>query len=138
MCLDYGLSHNEKEIGRTEEGDCLCYLPGILYRAKLLPCNHYFCKECILQLVHWAGAVRCFSCPKCRKEVVLPNGSVEILVTAFFINSIQESITAMERAQSAAKGEDSLATKCPAHMEPLIAYCFDCGSLICSNCMVRD
>ena len=105
---------------------------------KLLPCNHYFCKECIVQLVLWAGAGKPFSCPKCRKEVILPKGSVEKLETAFFINSIQESITAMETAQSAAKGEDSLATKCPAHKEPLIVYCFDCGSLICSHCVVKD
>ena len=72
---------------------------------KLLPCNHYFCKECILQLVRWAGAVKCFSCPKCRKEVVLPKGGVEKLGTAFLINSIQESIADLERPQSAAKGE---------------------------------
>ena len=116
---------------------------------KLLPCNHYFCKECILQLVLWAGAGRPFSCPKCRKEVILPKGSVEKLETAFFINSIQESIATLEGAhgkvvqdeacaQSAAKDEDSLAEKCPAHKEPLIVYCFDCGSLICPHCIVKD
>ena len=105
---------------------------------KLLPCNHYFCKECILQLIRWAGAGKSFSCPKCRKEVVLPNPSVEKLEPAFFINSIQECIAALERAQSAAKGENSLAKKCPAHKEPLIVYCFDCGSIICSHCMVKD
>ena len=105
---------------------------------KLLPCYHYFCKECILQLVHRAGAGKPFSCPKCRKEVLLTKGSVEKLETAFFINSIQESIASLERAQSAAKVGDSLAKKCPAHKEPLIVYCFDCGSLICPHCIVKD
>ena len=105
---------------------------------KLLPCNHYFCKECILQLLRWAGVGKPFFCPKCRKEVVLPKGSVEKLEPAFFINSIKESIAALERAQSAAKGENSLAKKCPAHKEPLIVYCFDCGSLICPHCSVND
>ena len=105
---------------------------------KLLPCNHYFCKECILQLVRWAGTGKPFSCPKCRKEVMLPEGSVDKLETAFFINSIQESTASLERAQSAAKEEDSLAKKCSAHKEPLIVYCFDCGSLICSHCIVND
>ena len=116
---------------------------------KLLPCNHYFCKECILQLARWTSAGKPFSCPKCRKEIVLPKGSVEKLETAFFINSIQESIAALEGAhgkvvqdeacaQSSAKDEDSLAEKCPAHKEPLIVYCFDCGSLICPHCIIKD
>ena len=116
---------------------------------KLLPCNHYFCKECILQLVRWAGTGKPFSCPKCRKEIVLPKGSVEKLETAFFINSIQESIASLEGAhgevvqpedcaESAAIAEDSLDKKCPAHKEPLIVYCFDCGSLICPHCTVKD
>ena len=116
---------------------------------KLLPCNHYFCKECILQLVHWAGTGKPFSCPKCRKEVVLPKGSVEKLETAFFINSIQESIASLEGAhgevvqpeacaESAAIAEDSLNKKCPDHKEPLIVYCFDCSSLICPHCTVKD
>ena len=34
--------------------------------------------------------------------------------------------------------EVSLAKKCPAHKEPLIVYCFDCGSLICAHCTVKD
>ena len=105
---------------------------------KLLPCNHYFCKECILQLVRWAGAGKSISCPKCRKEILLPKESLEKLETAFFINSIQESIASLERAQCAAKAEDSLAKNCRVHEEPLIVYCFDCGNLICSHCMVKD
>ena len=131
-----GIANKRLEELKREIACAICQ--GHYTEPKLLPCNHYFCKECILQLVHLAGAVKCFSCPKCRKEVVLPNGSVEILETAFFINSIQESFAALERAQSAVKAEDSLAKKCPAHKEPLIVYCFDCGSLICSNCMVKD
>ena len=38
-----------------------------------------------------------FSCPKCWKDV-FPKGSVEKLETAFFINSIQESIASLEGA----------------------------------------
>ena len=63
---------------------------------------------------------------------------MKTLETAFFVNGIQDAIAALERAQSAAKGEASLAKKCPAHKEPLIVYCFDCGSLICPHCTVKD
>ena len=107
-------------------------------KPKLLPCYHYFCKECILQLVRCADADKSISCPECREEILLPEESVEKLQTAFFINKIQEYIASLERAQSAAKAEDPLAKKCPAHKEPLIVYCFDCGILICSHCLVMD
>ena len=116
---------------------------------KLLPCGHYFCKNCILKLVLRMGSDQPFSCPECREEVLLPKGSVDKLKTAFFINRIKGSIAILEGAhgkvvqheactESGAKAEDSLAKKCPAHKEPLIVYCFDCGSLICSHCTVKD
>ena len=41
-------------------------------------------------------------------------------------------------AKSVHKTEDSLAKKCPVHKEPLIVYCFGCGSLICPHCIVND
>ena len=79
------------------------------------------------------------------EEVVLPKGSVDKLPTAFFINRIQGSIVTLKEAHGEVvhqefgnNAEDSLAKKCPAHKEPLIAYCFDCGIVICSHCMVKD
>ena len=67
------------------------------------------------------------------------------LQTAFFINRIQGSIVTLEEAhgevvheESGTIAEDSLPKKCPAHKEPLIVYCFDCGSLICPHCTVKD
>ena len=115
---------------------------------KLLPCSHYFCKECVPKLVLRAGAGKPFSCPECpecREEIILPKGSVDKLQTAFFINRIQGSIVTLEEAhgevvhqESGTTAEESHPKKCPAHKEPLIVYCFDCGRLICSHCMVKD
>ena len=112
---------------------------------KLLPCSHYFCKKCVVKLVLRAGAGKPFSCPECREEVILPKGSVDKLQTAFFINRIQGSIVTLEEAhgevvhqESGTIDEESHPKKCPAHKEPLIVYCFDCGRLICSHCMVKD
>ena len=112
---------------------------------KLLPCSHYFCKDCILKLALRTGAGKSFSCPECREEVVLPKGNVDKLQTAFFINRIQGSIVTLKEAHGEVVhqefgniDEDSLPKKCPAHKEPLIVYCFDCGSLICSHCLVKD
>ena len=95
---------------------------------KLLPCSHYFCKDCILKLSLRAGAGKSFSCPECQEEIVLPGGSVDKLQTAFFINRIQRSIVTLEEAHSKVVhqefgtiAEESFTKKCPTHKEPLIS-----------------
>ena len=105
---------------------------------KLLPCSHYFCKDCILKLVLRVPTSKPFSCPECREEVLLPKGGINKLQTAFFLNRIKATIATLEEALGEVVQEVSLAKKCPAHKEPLIVYCFDCGSLICPHCMVKD
>ena len=105
---------------------------------KLLPCSHYFCKDCILKLVLRVPTGKPFSCPECREEVLLPKGGIDKLQTAFFVNRIKATIATLEGAHGEVVQEVSLAKKCPAHKEPLIVYCFDCGSLICPHCMVKD
>ena len=105
---------------------------------KLLPCSHYFCKDCILKLVLRVPTGKPFSCPECREEVLLPKGGIDKLQTAFFLNRIKATIASLEGAHGEVVQEVSLDKKCPAHKEPLIVYCFDCGSLICTHCMVKD
>ena len=65
--------------------------------------------------------------------------------TAFFLNRIKATIATLEgthgemvHQESGTIAQDSLPKKCPAHKEPLIVYCFDCGTLICSHCMVKE
>ena len=132
------------------EREVICALCQEHYiEPKLLPCSHYFCKECILKLALSTGPGKPFSCPECRMEVVLSDEDVDKLQTAFFINRIQGNILNLEGAngkmiqcelcaESADKTEDSLAIKCPVHKEPQIVCCFDCGSLICPHCIVYD
>ena len=105
---------------------------------KQLPCSHYFCKECILKLVLRVPTGKPFSCPECREEVLLPKGGIDKLQTVFFVNRIKATIATLEGAHGEVVQEVSLAKKCPAHKEPLIVYCFDCGHLICPHCMVKD
>ena len=139
-----GLNVTEKGLAELER-EITCAICQEQYtEPKLLPCGHYFCKKCILKLVLRAGAEKPFSCPECRGKVVLPEGSVDKLQTAFFINRIKGSICevlqpeACAFAESRAKAENPLAKKCPAHKEPLLVYCFDCSSLICPHCTVKN
>ena len=163
---------------------------------KALPCLHYYCKKCVLRLALRTGTGKPFSCPECRCEATLPEGGVDELKTAFFVNRLKTTVSTMEQAHgkvevkcelcsdSVEKAEafcrqcamfickncieqhkklkillthevasledlkqgraKPIAVKepptktCPNHDEPLIIYCFDCESLICHHCTVKD
>ena len=163
---------------------------------KVLPCLHYYCKKCVLRLALRTGTGKPFSCPECRCEASLPEGGVDELKTAFFVNRLKTTVSTIERAHGkvevkcelcsdsgdkaeafcrqcamfickdcikqhkrlktyltheVASLEDlkqgrakPIAVKepptktCPNHDEPLIIYCFDCESLICHHCTVKD
>ena len=163
---------------------------------KALPCLHYYCKQCILRLALRTGTGKPFSCPECRCEAILPEGGVDELKTAFFVNRLITTVSTMERAHgkvevkcelcALAKGNaeafcrqcarfickkcmelhkniqiflthevaslDDLkhgraepipvkeppTKKCLVHEEPLIIYCYDCDSLICQHCTLKD
>ena len=164
---------------------------------KVLPCLHYYCKKCVLRLALRTGTGKPFSCPECRSEATLPEGGVDKLKTAFFVNRLKTTVSTMERAhgkvevkcelcsdsgdkaeafcrqcamficknciehhkklkillthevasledlkQGRAKPivvkEDPASVKCPDHDEPLVVYCFDCDTLICRDCTMKD
>ena len=164
---------------------------------KVLPCLHYYCKNCVLRLALRTGTGEPFSCPECRCEATLPKGGVDELKTAFFVNRLKTTVSTMERAhgkvevkcelcsdsrdkaeafcrqcamfickncieqhkklknflthevasledlkQGRAKPivvkEDPASVKCSDHDEPLVIYCFDCDTLICRDCTMKD
>ena len=163
---------------------------------KALPCLHYYCKQCILRLALRTGTGKPFSCPECRCEATLPEGGVDELKTAFFVNRLMTTVSTMERAHGKVEVKCELCTltkgnaeafcrqcarfickkcmelhknlqiflthevaslddlkhgrvepipvkepptkKCLVHEEPLTIYCYDCDSLICHDCTVKD
>ena len=76
------------------------YLPGTLPAPKVLPCLHFYCKECILKLALRADTDNKFPCPECREKDSLPEGNVENLRTALFINRWRDLYTQLEKALS--------------------------------------
>ena len=163
---------------------------------KALPCLHYYCKKCVLRLALRTGTGKPFSCPECRCEATLPEGGVDELKTAFFVNRLKTTVSTMERAHGKVEVKCELCSDsggkaeafcrqcamfickncieqhnklkillthevasiedlkqgrakpivvkepptktCPNHDEPLIICCFDCESLICHHCTVKD
>ena len=97
---------------------------------KILPCLHYYCKECVRQLALRAGTNRPFSCPECRRGTVLPQNDPDQLPTAFFVNRMKELRTKMEKAHGKV---EALCEVCSgAKVE---AFCRQCAEFICNDCV---
>ena len=94
---------------------------------KILPCLHYYCKECIRNL---ARRHHPFPCPECRRNTTLPQNDPDQLPTAFFVNRMKEVHTKMEKADGKVKAMCELCSG-----EEAEAFCRQCTSFICANCM---
>ena len=99
---------------------------------KALPCLHYYCKQCILRLALRTGAGKPFSCPECRCEATLPEGGVDELKTAFFVNRLMTTVSTMERAHGKVEVKCEL---CEDSRDNAEAFCRQCTSFICKECM---
>ena len=97
---------------------------------KVLPCCHYYCKECVRSLVVRVGVGKPFSCPECRTATTLPEGGVDDLPTAFFVNRIKEALSRLSRVY----GKD--VAVCEMCSGPTAdAFCRHCAMFICSECI---
>ena len=97
---------------------------------KVLPCLHYYCKQCIYRLALRTGLDKPFSCPECRKDTTLPQGGVDNLQTAFFINRMKELHSRMERAHGKVDAKCELCSGDKAE-----AFCRQCAQFICEKCI---
>ena len=98
---------------------------------KLLPCLHYYCKECILTLALRAGKDQPFSCPECCKDITLPEGGEEELKSAFFIHNLKAVYAKYKKALSK-QAHCEMCTDSQAKAE---AYCQQCDKFACENCV---
>ena len=97
---------------------------------KVLPCSHYYCKQCIHRLTLRKGTDEPFSCPECRQDTTLPQGCVDHLKTAFFINRMKEIFFKLERAHG------KVEVKCEqCSGDKAEAFCRQCTQFICAECV---
>ncbi len=124
MVVEKGVEELEKEI--------TCAICHQHYdEPKVLPCCHYFCKQCIYRLTLRTGTDKPFSCPECRQDTTLPQGGVNYLKTAFFINRMKGVHSKLERAHGKveAKCEECSGGKAE-------AFCRQCTKFICAECVM--
>ena len=99
---------------------------------KALPCLHYYCKKCVLRLALKTGTGKPFSCPECRCEATLPEGGVDELKTAFFVNRLKTTVSTMERAHGKVEAKCEL---CSDSVDKAEAFCRQCAMFICKDCI---
>ena len=89
---------------------------------KILPCFHYYCKRCVLQL---AAREQPFPCPECRGDTLLPPTGADGFPTAFFVNRMKSLHGAMEKVQGATSSGDLICEQC--HSDKAVAFCRHCA-----------
>ena len=185
----------EKGVKDLEEAITCAICHEHYTEPKVLPCCHYYCKQCLLHLALGKGTREPFSCPECHKDTTLPEGGLDNLPTASFVNRMKEIHSKLDIAHGKVEAkcemcseekseafcrqctkfvcadcakyhlkmkkmypghkvstleelreggaEDIIAQEpsfqsCDVHEQPMNIYCYDCKSLICRDCTIKD
>ena len=123
-----GPDPREKPLEELEKEITCAVCHGHLERAKLLPCNHYYCEACIEMLAKRAKG-EAFDCPECRKETSLPPGGVAELQGAFFVERMKDVYGKMAKAEGKM---EALCEQCAGAKS--VAFCRQCTEFICGDC----
>ena len=127
-----GIVHEGKSLEELEK-EITCAICHEHYTdPKILPCLHYYCKQCILKLALRTATNQPFSCPECRKETTLPEGGVEELKTAFFVNRFKSKVSALERVHGKVEVK---CEECTDSGDRAEAFCRQCAVFICRECV---
>ena len=120
---------SDKRLEELEEEITCAVCQGHYQQAKLLPCNHYYCKACIEELAKRSRG-RPFACPECRKEATLPPGGVEELQGAFFVERMKDLYNKMAKVEGKVEAVCELCSAGKA-----VAFCRQCTEFICAECV---
>ena len=126
-----GMEEVEKSLVSVEKEITCAVCHDHYQQPKVLPCLHFCCKECILQLALRAGTDQLFLCPECRKETSLPEGNVDHLQTAVFINRLKDQYTQLEKALS----KEVKCEMCSTSEALAEAFCRQCNMFACTSCV---
>ena len=127
-----GIVHEGKSLEELEK-EITCAICHEHYTyPKILPCLHYYCKKCILKLALRTATNQPISCPECRKETTLPEGGVDELKTAFFINRFKSKVSALERVHGKVEVK---CEECTDSEDRAEAFCRQCAVFICGECV---
>ena len=121
----------EKTLGELEKDITCAVCCGHYQEAKLLPCNHYYCRACIESLAKRSQG-RPFPCPECRRDVTVPSGSVEQLQSAFFVERMKDVYEKMAKVEGKV---EAVCEQCSKGKS--VAFCHQCTNFICAECTTQ-
>ena len=96
---------------------------------KVLPCCHYFCKECVRALASKEGPDVPFPCPGCQKSTALPDGDPGLLPSVFFISRLVDLHSKMSKIERMTESPCEMCSGAKAE-----AYCRQCAEFTCGEC----
>ena len=123
-----GPDPNNKALDELEKDITCAVCCGHYQEAKLLPCNHYYCRACIESLANRSRG-RPFPCPKCRNDAILPSGGVEKLQSAFFVERMKDVYDKMAKVEGKV---EAVCEQCSKGKS--VAFCRQCTDFICAEC----
>ena len=123
-----GPDPNDKALDELEKDITCAVCCGHYQEAKLLPCNHYYCRACIESLAKRSRG-RPFPCPECRKDATLPSGGVEQLQSAFFVERMKDVYDKMAKVEGKV---EAMCEQCSKGKS--VAFCRQCTDFICNEC----
>ena len=125
-----GPDPSDKILNELEKDITCAVCCGHYQEAKLLPCNHYYCRSCIESLAKRSRG-RPFPCPECRRDATLPSGGVEQLQSAFFVERMKDVYEKM------AKVEGKVEAKCESCLKKgkAVSFCRQCMAFLCAPCV---
>ena len=100
---------------------------------KILPCFHYYCKQCVVEL---AAREQPFPCPECRRDTLLPTQGAEGFPTAFFVDRMRSVHSAMEdiQGETVTSSGDLVCQQC--HSDRAVSFCRHCIQYVCDFCRI--
>ena len=100
---------------------------------KILPCLHYYCKKCVLDLAQKARPSKSFPCPECHNKATLPEEGVDGLKTAFFVNRLKSTVSSVKISHGQVEVKCEICLE--VYNEKAEAFCRQCAAFICAECV---
>ena len=113
------------------EEECSCQICYVIFQEpKTLPCLHTFCLPCLNQLAERHRADRFVPCPKCRREIPIPDdGTFNTAASSFLHNRLVELL-----AIKTSSDKNISCGNCKKEMVEC-SFCFDCSNIYCRPCL---
>lgn len=131
--MEEGSVDSFARVLKNLEADITC---GICYEhycdPKLLPCAHYFCRQCVKRVAQHAKG-KPFPCPMCSEITSLPQRGVDELPSAFFVTTMLEMYRAVDGKKDELRGPRKL-TCDVCRKENVTNFCKECDQFFCLVC----